>query len=174
MSPLYFLYFVLPFVGFILLHELEVCLTRSNWWGKNESLAKSKFPKLKGYFSSLALLTRMSCVVVGLEKLMMVMLVTIAIMSATDELEVYAQLLWVSIVLATEVCLLLRIIFAIVVRRYVPGLVTAVVGFVSGVYLVWQFSLAFPVWVLLFFSVIGLVFVCINEYWALRLGNRVK
>ncbi len=174
MSPLYFLYFVLPFVGFILLHELEVCLTRSNWWGKNESLAKSKFPKLKGYFSSLALLTRMSCVVVGLEKLMMVMLVTIAIMSATDELEVYAQRLWVSIVLATEVCLLLRIIFAIVVRRYVPGLGTAVVGFVSGVYLVWQFSLAFPVWVLLFFTVIGLVFVCINEYWALRLGNRVK
>ncbi len=174
MSPLYFLYFVLPFVSFILLHELEVCLTRSNWWGKNESLAKSKFPKLKGYFSSLALLTRMSCVVVGLEKLMMVMLVTIAIMSATDELEVYAQRLWVSIVLATEVCLLLRIIFAIVVRRYVPGMVTAVVGFVSGVYLVWQFSLAFPVWVLLFFTVIGLVFVCINEYWALRLGNRVK
>ena len=174
MSPLYFLYFVLPFVGFILLHELEVCLTRSNWWGKNESLAKSKFTKLKGYFSSLAPLTRMSCVVVGLEKLMMVMWVTIAIMSATDELEVYAQRLWVSIVLATEVCLLLRIIFAIVVRRYVPGLVTAVVGFVSGVYLVWQFSLAFPVWVLLFFTVIGLVFVCINEYWALRLGNRVK
>ena len=174
MSPLYFLYFVLPFVGFILLHELEICLTRSNWWGKNEPLAKSKFPKLKDYFSSLASLTRMSCIVVGLEKLMMVMLITIAIMSATDELEVYSQRLWVSVVLATEVCLLLRIFFAVVVRKYVPGLVTAVIGFALGVYLVWKFSLAFPVWVLLFFTVIGLMFVGLNEYWALRLGNRVR
>ncbi len=174
MSPLYILYFVLPFVGFILLHELEVCLTRSKWWSKNESLAKRKFVKLKNYFSSLAPLTRTSCIVVGLEKLMMVMLITIAMMSVAGELQVYAQRLWASVVLATEVCLLLRIIFAVVVRKYVPGLVTAVVGFVLGACIVWQFSLAFPIWVLSFFTVIGLMFVGLNEYWALRLGNQVR
>lgn len=123
MSALTFLYFVLPFPVVFLIHELEEVFKQHKWLQKHKESVVSRFPAAQKVMAHLERLNTKAFAVAVVEELLALLVVT----AAVTVLGWYGVFLWMAVFIGFSVHLLVHIAQALVVKGYVPGLVSAII-----------------------------------------------
>ena len=84
----------------------------------------------------------------------------------------WTERIWVTVFMAYSVCTLISIARAVILKCYVPGLVTAIISVPLIAHTTYSLSLVWPWWEMLLFAILGLVLALANLYFAQRIGQR--
>ena len=84
----------------------------------------------------------------------------------------WTERIWAIVFMAYSVCSLINIVRAVILKGYVPGLVTSIISIPLIAYTAYSLSLVWPCWEMLLFAILGLVLALANLYFAQRIGQR--
>ena len=104
-----------------ILHDGEEVLMFRHWMTAHKDSLDEKFPKLKPIITHLSSLTTAAFAIAALEELFVIAIVTYYTLTGGD----YSFHIWYALFIAFSFHLLIHICQAIVVRGYVPGLITS-------------------------------------------------
>lgn len=122
MSALTVLYLILPFPLAFILHEIEEICTQRKWMDRNAGQLEQDYPSLRRLITNLSGLSTLGFSLAALEELLLILVaVCCVLVDAT-----YSVHIWGAVFIAFSVHTLVHIAQAIVIRKYVPGLVTSV------------------------------------------------
>ncbi|MGM9843245.1 MAG: HXXEE domain-containing protein [Muribaculaceae bacterium] len=121
MSNLHILYPAISLPLAFILHDGEEVLMFRHWMTAHKDSMTEKFPKLKPIITHLSSLTTAAFAIAALEELIILAIATYYVVICGD----YSLYLWSALFIAFSFHLLIHICQAIVVRGYVPGLITS-------------------------------------------------
>ncbi len=104
-----------------ILHDGEEVLMFRHWMTAHKDSLDEKFPKLKPIITHLSSLTTAAFAIAALEELIILAIATYYVVTCGD----YSIYLWSALFIAFSFHLLIHICQAIMVRGYVPGLITS-------------------------------------------------
>ena len=122
MSTGWLFLFILLFPIAFILHDGEETITQEKWMSNNKESLLIKFPKLKPMIEQLARLNTKAFAIAALEELLI-------ILPATPDLLLdvaYSFPIWSALFIAFSFHLLIHIGQAIIVRGYIPGIITTI------------------------------------------------
>lgn len=114
-----FLFIILFPIAFIL-HDGEEIITQEKWMTKHKESLSVRFPKLKPMIDRLAGLTTKAFAIAALEELIIIVLATPGVLLSIE----YSFPIWSALFIAFAFHLLVHIGQAIIVRGYIPGIIT--------------------------------------------------
>lgn len=170
MSALTVLYLVLPLPVALLMHEAEEIALHHRWMVKNEERLNSRFPRQKPMIMQLTQLSYWGASIAALEKLALVLLATGWVLVGGT----WATQVWAAVFLAFVTNLLMHVMQGLVIRDYVPGLVTAVLLLpwaMLGLHSIW---LGLSMIELLACAVVGITGMLLNLRLTHRLGKLIR
>lgn len=170
MSALSVLYLVLPFLGIFILHEAEVVITASGWTRRRGKELAERFPRFRNILGRLSGVDTPGFSVVAAEEVFVLLAVTLYLLGGGG----FAGQIWLAAFLAYSVHVLARVVEAIVVKGYVPGLVTALLSLPFVWYGVHSASLVFRWWQMAALALAGTLFAAANLCLALRLATKLR
>ncbi len=159
MSALTILYMVLPFPAVLLIHGLEGILTGSRWLRKNGEAVRTRLPWASGCIDRAQALGTSGLTVTIVEEFLIIATVTVAVFYKVH----WAKWIWFALFFAFTVHLLLHIVQAIVAKRYVPGLITAILALPYGAYFCYMFLSRYPLVSTLLCGLFGVIFAAANH-----------
>ena len=121
MSALSILYLVLPLPLLFILHDGEEVVVQHRWMLAHKEPIAARFPRLRPLLDHLSGLNTKAFAVAALEELLVVLLVTCHVLVGGA----YALQIWSALFMAFAIHLLVHVVQAIVLRGYVPGVVTS-------------------------------------------------
>ncbi|MGN1376485.1 MAG: HXXEE domain-containing protein [Prevotella sp.] len=166
MSALAILYMVIPLPLAFVIHDAEEIIMQHRWMIKHRKMLERRFPRLKLLIEHLSQLDTKSFAIAALEELVVLLCVTAYVFVHG----IYATEIWIALFMAFSLHLLIHIVQAIVVKGYVPGLVTSVVLLPYITYGIWSIGLIMDVITVFVLSVTGLLLVAANLYFSHWLG----
>lgn len=170
MSALSVLYLVLPFLGIFILHEAEVLFTAPRWMRRRGKELAERFPRFGNILGRLSGVDTPGFSVVAAEEVFVLLAVTLYLLGGGG----FAVQIWLAAFLAYSVHILVRVVEAIVVKGYVPGLVTALLSLPFVWYGVHSASLAFRWWQMTALALAGVLFAAANLCLVLRLATKLR
>ncbi len=126
MSPLSVLYVVFPFLILFFLHGIEEAVTQRRWMSKNEETLRRRIPSMNAAIDFLSRLTPIAIAFATAGEFFILLTLTALLLSGLAS-PVFMQL-WFALFLAFSVRLVIRLVQAVIVRSYVPGLVTTLLA----------------------------------------------
>lgn len=170
MSSLSVLYLVLPFTLVFILHDLEEVAVQHWWMMRHRDMLARRFPKLRRLIAYLCGLGTWAFTVAALEELVVIILATCYVLIQGK----YCMEVWSALFIAFSVHLLIHICQAVMVRGYVPGLVTSIlllpysyIGLESIHYVMSWMEMVVC-------GACGIVFMALNLLFAHRLGQYAR
>ena len=158
MSGLTVLLLVLPFPLAFVIHDLEEILFQHRWMLKNKESLSERFPKLRKLIDNLARMNTKAFCVAVLEELLVLLAVTAYVLCQGE----YAKEAWVAVFIAFSFHLIVHVIQGIIIRGYIPGLVTSILLLPYISYGLWCIWLGVPTLQLFICSVAGIIFMLLN------------
>lgn len=168
MSALSVLCWVLPLPVLFIVHEVEEWLYMLRWMQRHGPDLQRRFPKCSRLVAHLMRIDRRAFAVAALEELLLLLsCVCYVLVQAPGSLYV-----WAAVFLAFAAHLLVHVVQAVVVRGYVPGVVTSVWLLPYMAMGMWSYALVLTIGQALLSLVGGLVVVGANLVLAHALGIR--
>ena len=121
MSALSILYLVLPFPLAFLLHDMEEMIVQHKWMTTHATSLFHRFPRLRSLLQHLLLMDTKSFAIAVAEEFIVIMGITAYVCMQGP----YALFLWTALFMAFSLHLLIHFFQSLLVRGYVPGLITA-------------------------------------------------
>ncbi|MGN1232195.1 MAG: HXXEE domain-containing protein [Candidatus Cryptobacteroides sp.] len=128
-----------------------------------------KFPKMAPALERLAVLGTKGFAIAAAEELLVLLLVTAYVLAQCP----YAREIWAAIFLAFSIHLLVHLVQAIVIRGYVPGLVTSILLLPYAGYGIYSIYLVMNWLQILLLGLAGILFMILNLRFAHWVGALV-
>lgn len=168
MSALSVLFFVLPFPIAFMLHNAEGMIVQHRWMLTHRDALVVRFPRMRGIIDHLCRLNTKAYAIATLEELFaMLVVVSYVLLKAPCSKQVMSAMF-----IAYALHLILRIVMSIVVRGYVPGLVTSILLLPYVLLNLHSIWLALSGLELLFWSLTGIAVTLINLRFAHWIGRK--
>jgi len=170
MSPLAVLYYVLPFLLAFLLHELEEAVTQHRWMKLNADDIKRRYPKFAKTVDYHLKLTTRAFVISAIEESIIVIGITMCLLVG----DIMYTKLWMILAIAFMLHMAIHIVQGLIMFRYVPGLITAVI--ITPLLSVLMIHIYNTIGLLdmIIYGVIGFVCGILNLRFAYWLGMRLQ
>ena len=166
MSALSVLYIVLPILAVSLCHTLEVLFTAKRWAGRHLVSLMNEHPNLLNVLFRLSGMNMKSFLIAAGAGFLAVLLSTAALFVGG----LWTERIWATIFMAYSVCTLINIVRAVILKAYVPGLVTAIISVPLIAHTTYSLSIVWPCWEMLLFSILGLAIPVAGLFIAQRIG----
>ena len=122
MNALAVLYLILPFPLAFLLHDAEELAVQHHWMLKHKETLIARFPKMRRVVEHLSRLNTKAFAIAATEEFVLLLVATAYVLIGGT----YAMQIWAALFMAFSFHLLVHICQAIVVRGYVPGLISTI------------------------------------------------
>lgn len=152
MSALSVLYIVLPLLAVSLCHTLEVLFTAKRWAGRHWVSLMNEHPNLLNILFRLSGMNMQAFLIAAGTGFLVVLLSTAALFVGG----IWTERIWATVFMAYSVCSLINIVRAVILKGYVPGLVTSIISIPLIAYTAYSLSLVWPCWEMLLFGILGL------------------
>lgn len=151
-----------------MVHDFEEIIMMRPWFRKNEGYIKARFPRLAPRLLSHASLSTPAFALAVLSEF----IILSAAILASVELGLYS--LWAGILVAFTVHLVIHIASFVVLRRYVPYIITSVLAMVYSIYafIVFKNAGLFVITDALVWTVILLIVMGANLFLMFNVGER--
>lgn len=166
MSALSILGLVLPMPVAFILHDAEEVLLQRGWMLRNAALVKERMPWAAPVISRLLRLTTGAFAIAAIEELLLILAATACVLVQAG----FALEVWAAMVMAFALHLLVHVAQAVLMRGYVPGLVTSVLLLPYSAWGVYSLWLAMGLGTLLLCTVAGVAVAAVNLRFAHWLG----
>ena len=165
MSILMILSFPLAF----LIHDMEEILVQHKWLLAHKEDLLRRFPRFQPMLLHLCSLTPKAFTIAVLEELLMLILATVYYLVGGP----YAIEVWTALFLAFSVHLVVHIGQGIMIRGYVPGLITSILLLPYSYYGISSICQEMSYGKLILLGVIGFVAIAVNLWFAHWLGKKL-
>ena len=171
MSALVFLYIVIPMPLCLILHDAEAAATLRGWMQRNESGLAKRFPRFEKLIRHFGRLDTLAFCIAAIEELLIALLI-IAFLIVLE----YDCVVWVFVCLymAIWVRFIVHIILAVVIRKYVPGLITSIITVAYMACVSMPLYIYFQWYDIVLFALAGTIFMVANIIVAHRIGMSVS
>lgn len=166
MSALSVLYIVLPILAISFFHTLEVAFTAKRWVGRHWVSLMNEHPNLLNILFRLSGMKMKSFLIAAGACFLAVLLSTAALFAGG----LWTERIWATVFMAYSVCSLINIVRAVILKGYVPGLVTSIISIPLIAYAAYSLSLVWPWWEMLLFGILGLAIAIAGLFIAQRIG----
>ena len=166
MSALSVLYIVLPILAISFFHTLEVAFTAKRWVGRHWVSLMNEHPNLLNILFRLSGMNMQAFLIAAGTGFLVVLLSTAALFVGG----LWTERIWAIVFMAYSVCSLINIVRAVILKGYVPGLVTSIISIPLIAYTAYSLSLVWPCWEMLLFSILGLALAVAGLFIAQRIG----
>lgn len=170
MSALSVLFIVLPILAISFFHTLEVAFTAKRWVGRHWVSLMNEHPNLLNILFRLSGMNMQAFLIAAGTGFLVVLLSTAALFVGG----LWTERIWAIVFMAYSVFSLINIVRAVILKGYVPGLVTSIISIPLIAYTAYSLSLVWPCWEMLLFGILGLVLALANLYFAQRVGQTFK
>ena len=160
MSALSILYLVLPFPLAFLLHDTEEAIVQHRWMLKHKDALAARFPGMRHLIGYLSRISTMAFVVAALEDVL--------VQGA------YGLQIWSALFMAFSFHLLVHSLQAIMVKGYVPGLVSSLLLLPYCYLGLESIGYAMGGMEMLLWGVAGILFMAVNLWFAHRMAGWVE
>lgn len=152
MSALSVLFIVLPILAVSFFHTLEVAFTAKRWVGRHWVSLMNEHPNLLNILFRLSGMNMQAFLIAAGTGFLVVLLSTAALFVGG----IWTERIWATVFMAYSVCSLINIVRAVILKGYVPGLVTSIISIPLIAYTAYSLSLVWPCWEMLLFGILGL------------------
>lgn len=166
MSALSVLYIVLPILAVSFCHALEVVFTARRWASHHSASSDEAHQSLVNILFRLSGMNMSALVIAAVVGFLAVLLSTAALFAGG----LWTERIWATIFMAYSVCTLINIVRAVILKAYVPGLVTAIISVPLIAHTTYSLSIVWPCWEMLLFSILGLAIPVAGLFIAQRIG----
>ncbi len=166
MSALSVLFIVLPILAVSFCHSLEVAFTARRWASHHSASSNEAHPSLVNILFRLSGMNMSALVIATAVGFLAVLLSTAALFVGG----LWTERIWAIVFMAYSVCSLINIVRAVILKGYVPGLVTSIISIPIIAYTAYSLSLVWPCWEMLLFSILGLALAVAGLFIAQRIG----
>ena len=166
MSALSVLFIVLPILAVSFFHTLEVAFTAKRWVGRHWVSLMNEHPNLLNILFRLSGMNMQAFLIAAGTGFLVVLLSTAALFVGG----IWTERIWATVFMAYSVCSLINIVRAVILKGYVPGLVTSIISIPIIAYTAYSLSLVWPCWEMLLFSILGLALAVAGLFIAQRIG----
>ena len=166
MSILMILSFPLAF----LIHDLEEILVQHKWMSAHKEDLLRRFPRIQPMILHLSSLTTKAFTIAVIEELVLLILATAYYLADGP----YALEIWAALFVAFSVHLVVHIGQGIIIRGYVPGLITSILLLPYSCYGISCICQVMDFGKLILLGVIGFVVIAINLWFAHWLCKKFK
>lgn len=166
MSALSVLYIVLPILAVSFCHALEVVFTARRWASHHSASSDEAHQSLVNILFRLSGMNMSALVIAAVVGFLAVLLSTAALFVGG----LWTERIWATIFMAYSVCTLINIVRAVILKAYVPGLVTAIISVPLIAHTTYSLSIVWPCWEMLLFSILGLALAVAGLFIAQRIG----
>lgn len=166
MSALSVLFIVLPILAVSFFHTLEVAFTAKRWVGRHWVSLMNEHPNLLNILFRLSGMNMQAFLIAAGACFLAVLLSTAALFAGG----LWTERIWATIFMAYSVCSLINIVRAVILKGYVPGLVTSIISIPLIAYTAYSLSLVWPCWEMLLFGILGLAIAIAGLFIAQRIG----
>lgn len=167
MSALSVLYIVLPILAISFFHTLEVAFTAKRWVGRHWVSLMNEHPNLLNILFRLSGMNMQAFLIAAGTGFLVVLLSTAALFVGG----LWTERIWAIVFMAYSVCTLINIVRAVILKGYVPGLVTSIISVPLIAYAAYSLSLVWPWWEMLLFAILGLFLAVAGHFIAQRIGR---
>ena len=170
MSALSILYLVLPFPLAFILHDAEEVIVQHRWMLSHRHIFEDKYPRLKPLFKYLSSLDTRSFAIAAMEEFVILILCTCYVLIQGD----YCMEIWSALFIAFSFHQIVHIMQAIILRSYVPGLITSVLLIpysYLGIQSIWYAMSGVE---LMIWGIAGIIFMAINLIFAHWIGKEIR
>lgn len=167
MSALSVLFIVLPILAVSFFHTLEVAFTAKRWVGRHWVSLMNEHPNLLNILFRLSGMNMQAFLIAAGTGFLVVLLSTAALFVGG----LWTERIWAIVFMAYSVCSLINIVRAVILKGYVPGLVTSIISVPLIAYAAYSLSLVWPWWGMLLFAILGLVLAVAGHFIAQRIGR---
>ena len=166
MSALSILYIVLPILAVSLCHALEVVFTARRWASHHSASSDEAHQSLVNILFRLSGMNMSALVIAAAVGFLAVLLSTAALFVGG----LWTERIWATVFMAYSVCSLINIVRAVILKAYVPGLVTAIISVPLIAHTTYSLSIVWPCWEMLLFGILGLAIAVAGLFIAQRIG----
>ncbi len=166
MSALTVLYVILPFPLLFLLHDVEEIVMAKRWLEGHREKLLTHFPQFRPVILHLLKLDTLAFAIAAAEELLVLLAVTAMILIRWP----FATWIWIGLFLAFTAHLFVHFAQVVLVRSYVPGIVTAVLALPYAGYTLFLLVHSFTWGQLLAAALAGIVFTLGNLLLSHKLG----
>ena len=166
MSALSVLFIVLPILAVSFFHTLEVAFTAKRWVGRHWVSLMNEHPNLLNILFRLSGMNMQAFLIAAGTGFLVVLLSTAALFVGG----LWTERIWAIVFMAYSVCSLINIVRAVILKGYVPGLVTSIISIPLIAYTAYSLSLVWPCWEMLLFGILGLAIAVAGLFIAQRIG----
>ncbi len=170
MSALSVLYIVLPILAVSLCHTLEVLFTARRWVGRHWVSLMNERPSLLNILFRFSGMNMKSFLIATGAGFLMAFLATAALFVGG----LWAERVWATVFIAYSVHIIINLVRVVILKGYVPGLVTSIVSVPLIAYTAYSLSLVWPWWEMLLFVIIGLALATADICLAQRVGQHIS
>ena len=167
MSALSVLYIVLPILAVSFCHALEVVFTARRWASHLSASSDEAHQSLVNILFRLSGMNMSALVIAAAVGFLVVLLSTAALFIGG----LWTERIWAIVFMAYSVCSLINIVRAVILKGYVPGLVTSIISIPLIAYTAYSLSLVWPCWEILLFAILGLFLAVAGHFIAQRIGR---
>lgn len=157
MNEMKFILWLFPIL--FMFHDFEEIIFMQAWLNKNRSYLRDKFPglssKLLPHFDTI---TTPAFALGVAEEFILLSIITIV----SYAMDCYS--LWVGLFVAFTVHLIIHCLQALVVRKYIPALITSVICLPVCFYIIRYIVVLFPLDMIIWYSVLGIILMLVNIY----------
>jgi len=154
------------FIIFFVLHESEEVAVQRKWMISHANYLRDSHPWLQGLINYLCSLTTSAFLIAVIEELILLVAVTVYVYMDGA----YCMELWSSVVIAFSIHLVIHVFQSIIIKGYVPGLVTSILLLPFSLHLLNDILNANGFSYILLWGMIGTIFVAFNLIFAHWLG----
>lgn len=169
MSGLSILLLVLPLPFAFIIHDLEEIFLLDKWMLRKRDGVAARFPKAAPLLDRLKGIGTRGFAIAAAEELLVLLLVTAYVLAQCP----YAREIWTAVFLAFSIQLLVHVVQAVLVRGYVPGLVTSILLLPYAGYGIYSIHLVMNWLQILLLGLAGILFLILNLKFAHWIGALV-
>ena len=171
MGALVFLYIILPMPLCLILHKAEAAATLKGWMQRNETGLTRRFPRFEKLIRHFGKLGTLAFCIAAIEELLIALLVIALLIILEYD---YAVWVFVCLYLALWVRFIVHIILAVVIRKYVPGLITSIITVAYMACVSMPLYIYFQWYDIVLFALAGTIFMVADMIVAHRIGMSVS
>ena len=158
---------VLPLPLFFLLHDLEELIFQHRWMLRHGPELCTRFPRLRFLITHLSRLTTPAFAIAATEELLLLLGLTTYMLYDGP----YAMWIWSAAFMAFSLHLAVHLLQGILVRGYVPGLVSSLLLLPWAGYGLWSLHLVMPLHSMCLCGLCGVAVIALNLGFAHHLGK---
>ncbi|MCR4852053.1 MAG: HXXEE domain-containing protein [Prevotella sp.] len=163
-------FLLFSFLLAFLIHETEEILVQHKWMLAHKDELVMRFPRIKQVIHHLSTLHPKAFLIAVAEESLMLLLITVFVIIDVA----YAKEMWTAVFMAFSIHLVVHLLQGIMVRGYVPGLITSVILLPYSFICIHHICNEIGFGALTLLSIIGFLVMVVNLRFAHWLGIKCK